>query len=177
MHDGRVSARRSPYEVVAAASEVRTARKAELVGRVRRIEHAALQGPVPDVAVACLQDGRFLTERTTAVYAELARRGAQVLVLARGLHASVAAGVTAVDLADDDPLGDEWTVLIAGPSSTCFVAQDLLDVPADDADRTFRWAHSSDPDVVARAYEVLSGHVRARGATSLPPAPGQQRTP
>lgn len=166
-----MSGRRSPYDLVSSTAPTQTATKAELLEHVRGLERAALGGPPVAFAVACLQDGRFLTAATTEVYAELARRGAQVLVLGRGVHAAIAPGVTGVDLDDDDPLGDEWTVLLAGRSFSCFVAQDLLDDSGDDAHRRFRWAQTDDPQVVAAAYDVLAGDVRRRSSVEVAPYP------
>ncbi len=123
--------------------------------------------------MACLQDARFLTAPTVEVYRELAARGAQVLVLGRGVHAAIAPGVEGVDLDDDDPLGDEWTVLLAGRTFRCFVAQDLLERPEEDGDRSFRWAETDDPQVVAQVYDVLAGDVRARSDVQVAPYPDE----
>lgn len=157
-----MTGRRSPYDIVSSQHPPQTATKAQLLERVRELEQAALDGPAVAVAVACLQDVRFLTPATTRVYAELARRGAQALVLGRGVHASIAPGVLGVDLDDDDPLGDQWSVLLAGRSATCFVAQDLATPDVADADRSFTWAQTEDPRIAAEVYDVLAGDVRQR---------------
>lgn len=171
-----VRARRSPFDIVSSQVPPRTATKAELLAHVRGLERGALDGPDVAFAVACLQDVRFLTPATTRVYEELARRGAQVLVLGRGVHASIAPGVRGVDLADDDPLGDEWTVLLAGRSFTCLAAQDLLEPAPEDPERTFAWARSDDPRVVADAYEVLAADLRERDTEAhMPPYPDHAR--
>ena len=154
--------RRSPYDIVSSQVAPQTATKAELLEHVRALEHEALEGPDVAFAIACLQDVRFLTSATTRVYEELARRGAQVLVLGRGVHASIAPGVQGVDLDDDDPLGDEWSVLLAGRSFRCFVAQDLQTPTHEDDERAFTWAETDDYRLVAEVYDVLAGDVRTR---------------
>ena len=157
-----MTGRRTAYAIVTSKATPEQATKGVLVEHVRALERQALDKADVAFAVACLQDARFLTPATIEVYAELARRGAQVLVLGRGVHAAIAPGVVGVDLDEDDPLGDEWTVLLAGRSFTCFVAQDLLVPAADDADRDFLWAQTDDPALVADVYDVLAGELRAR---------------
>lgn len=159
--------RDSAFDVVTARTPGQVTTKAELLDRVRELERAALEQPPVAFAVACLQDARFLTAATTRIYAELAARGAQALVLGRGVRAHVAPGVLGIDLADDDPLGDEWTVLLAGRSFTCFVARDLHDAPLEDDARSFEWACTDDPDLVANAYEVLAQDITSRAAVEL----------
>ncbi|MCY7366081.1 MAG: hypothetical protein LH469_12330, partial [Frankiaceae bacterium] len=73
----------TPYAVVSAAEQVREASKRELVAVTRRLERAALCAPPPAVA-ATLQDVRYLTARTRAVYAALAAAGAPGRGGARG---------------------------------------------------------------------------------------------
>ena len=165
--------RRKPYDVVRDHTPGERASKKQLLRHVRDLERRALDGPAVAFAVACLQDARFLTDATVEVYAELARLGAQVLVLGRGVQAFVAPGVRGIDLADDDPLGDEWTVLLAGRSFTCFVAHDLH-VPVDDDDeRDFEWAQTDDPSVVAEVYDILSADIRGRADDiAVEPYPG-----
>lgn len=166
-----MTARRSPYDIVSSQVPTQVTTKDELLEHVRELERQALEDMPVAFAMACLQDARFLTETTVGVYAELARRGAQVLVLGRGVQASVAPGVEGVDLDDDDPLGDEWTVLLAGRTFRCFVALDRLDAPEQDGDRTFRWAETDDHRVVAQVYEVLAGDVRSRSGVDVPAYP------
>ncbi len=150
-----------PFELVAASSPPRTATKRELLQRVRDLERQALGRPAPPAAAACLQDARFLTERTRAVYAELAARGAQVHLFARSLQAWVAPGVRGIDL-DDDALVDQWTLVLTGPQPVCFAAQDLNDAGERDDDRAFVWALTCDPAVVEQVASLL-GLVCAAG--------------
>jgi hypothetical protein len=64
--------------------------------------------------------------------------------------------VHGVDLCDDDPLGDQWTVLLAGRTFTCLAAADLLVDPPRDGDRSFMWSQSDDPEVVSDAFDALA---------------------
>jgi hypothetical protein len=146
----------TPYELVVAAEMPAEASKRELVRLTRRLEREAQQGP-PKALAATLQDQRYLTARTRAVYAGLAERGAEVRLFARGLQSWLAPGVTGVALADDDPLVDEWCVVVPGQRPVVFAATDLGRTDCSDDDRCFRYAVSRDPQVVqacARALDI-----------------------
>lgn len=144
----------TPYQLVAAAEPTVEASKRELVRLTRRLEREAHDGP-PAAVAATLQDERFLTERTRAVYAGLAERGAAVRLYARGLQSWLAPGVAGVALDDDDPLVDEWTVVVPGPHPVVFAATDLGLTDCDDDERCFRYAVSRDPQVVAACARAL----------------------
>ena len=139
---------RTPCALVHAVEPPVEATKRELVVLSRRVEQAALETRPPAVA-ATLQDARFLTERTRAVYERLAAGGTPARMFARDLQTWLAPGVTGVALDDDDPLVDEWVVVVPGPDPVVFAATDLR-VPDcdDDLDRCFTYAVSRDPDVV-----------------------------
>jgi hypothetical protein len=144
----------TPYGLVSAAVEVQEASKRELVLVTRRLERAAVAHRPPAVA-ATLQDVRYLTERTRAVYAALAAVGAPARLHARGLQAWLAPGVTGVSLDDDDPLVDEWTVVLPGDDPVVFAATDLGNTDCDDDERCFRYGISKDPQLVADCGRLL----------------------
>ena len=143
----------TPYALVRTAGPVRRATKRELVQLSRSLERTALDQTPPAVAAA-LQDARFLTERTRDVYARLAAAGAAARLHARGLQSWVAPGVTGVELDDDDPLVDEWVVVVPGPEPVVLAATDLKE-SGPDADRGFTVGISRDPEVVAGCGELL----------------------
>lgn len=147
-------AQATPYAVVSAAGPVQEASKRELVRLTRRVECAALATPPPAVAAA-LQDARYLTERTRDIYADLAAAGAPARLHARGLQSWIAAGVTGIGLDDDDPLADEWVVVLPGADPVVFAATDLGHSDCDDDDRCFAYGISHDPHVVASCGRLL----------------------
>ena len=151
---------RTPYALVTAAEPPRPASKRELVRISRELERAALGQPPPAVA-AVLQDVRHLSDRTRTVYSRLAEQGAHVRLHGRGLQAWLAPGVVGVALDDDDPLVDEWAVVVPGPLPVAFAATDLGTLGGADADRAFLYAVSRDPQVVADCARALG----------VPPAP------
>jgi len=147
---------RTPYAVVTAVEQPRPATKRELVGISRRLEAAAMAHPPPLVA-ASLQDCRFLTARTREVYRRLAAKGASVTLLARGLHGWLDDGVRGVELSDDDPLVDEWVVVVpALDRPAVLVATDLRSPSLDELDREFLHAVSHDPEVVDACAALLA---------------------
>lgn len=136
----------TPFQLVASAQATTVARKPELVLRSRQLERAALLDPPPAVA-ATLQDVRYLTPHTREVYTALAGAGATARLYARGLQSWLGPGVVGIALDEDDPLADEWVVVLASPRApVVFAATDLGDGVEDS--RCFRYAVSHDPDVV-----------------------------
>ena len=156
----------TPYAVVSSVERPRPVGKRELVQISRQMEAAALREP-PQAMAAALQDQRFLTERTREVYRRLASAGASVTLLARGLQGWIDPGVQGVDLDEDDPLVDEWVVVLPSPTGPAVLAATDLRQPYDvDLERDFVCATSRDPDVVAACAELLA---RPPATVTLPP--------
>ena len=148
---------RTPYAVVTSVERPRPVTKRELVRLSRQLELAAMARP-PERIAATLQDSRFLTDRTRDVYRRLGEAGAPVTLLARGLQGWLAPGVRGVDLDEDDPLVDEWVVVLHSPQRPAVLAATDLHSPQEvDLRRDFAYATSSDPDVVAACADLLAG--------------------
>ena len=144
----------TPYEIVTAVEQVRTARKAALIAVTRGLEREALLDP-PSAVAASFQDVRYLTPATRAVYAQLAARGTPARLYARSLQAWLAPGVTGVALDDDDPLVDQWCLVApCADHPVVFVATDGVPGGADGG-QPFTWAMSRDPEVVTACAQVL----------------------
>jgi hypothetical protein len=144
----------TPYELVRRTTPVQDATKRDLLRATRRLERTALQAPPPAVA-ATLQDARYLTDRTREVYAALAAAGSPARLHARDLQAWLAPGVTGVALDDDDPLVDEWVVVLPGADPVFFAATDLRVPDCEDDDRCFSYGISRDPAVVQGCGRLL----------------------
>jgi hypothetical protein len=133
--------------------------KRALVGLSRSLEREAFTTP-PKQMAAALQDGRFFTERTRAAYVGLAARGCRVTLYGRGLHAALAPGVTGVSLDDDDdPLLDEWAIVVPSTEPVVLAAVDLRS-DVQDLERRFLYAVSRDPEVVIECARLLGGAPR-----------------
>ena len=151
----------TPYTVVTSVERPRPVTKRELVRLSRQLEDAAM-ALQPQRIAAALQDSRFLTARTRDVYRRLASQGAEVTLLARGLQGWLDPGVRGVDLDEDDPLKDEWVVVLhSRQRPAVLVATDLHQAYDVDLERDFAYATSSDPDLVATCADLLAG-TRAR---------------
>ena len=144
----------TPYAVLTAVEAPVPAFKHELLTLSRRLERLALADPPPYVGAA-LQDCRYLTPRTRQVYADLAAAGSRATLYARGLQSWLAPGVTGVPLDDDDPLVDEWVVVLPGEDPVVFAATDLRIPDCADEDRCFSYGVSRDPAVVRQCGELL----------------------
>jgi len=151
---------RTPYGLVTAVHPPTPASKRELVGISRQLEAVALADP-PHAVAAALQDVRHLSARTRAVYARLAEQGTAARLHGRGMQAWLAPGVAGVALDDDEPLVDEWVVVVPGRQPVALAATDLGPTGGPDDDRAFAYAVSRDPQVVAACAQALG----------LPPAP------
>ena len=152
----------TPFGLVAAAEAVRPGTRKELLALSRTLELAALADP-PDVVAAALQDVRFLSDQTRRVYADLARAGSRAVLHARGMSSWLAEGVIGIDLDDDDPLVDEWVVVVPSQTSpVVFAATDLRRPEQEAAEGEFSYAISRDPEVVRACAALLapptSGH-------------------
>ena len=144
----------TPYELLCRTTPVQDATKAELLGLTRRLERAALRTPPPAVA-ATLQDSRYFTDRTREVYTALAAAGAPARLHARGLQAWLAPGVVGVSLDEEDPLVDEWTVVLPGVEPVVFAATDLHVPGCEDEARCFSYGVSRDRELVDECGRLL----------------------
>lgn len=145
---------RTPFGLVAAVASPVEVGKGELVLISRELEREA-QTSRPAAMAAALQDARYLTARTRAVYAALAQAGTPSRLLARGMQSWLAPGVVGVDLDDDDPLVDEWALVIPGSAPVALAAADLSGIDVDDDARSFRYAVTRDPEVVTACARAL----------------------
>jgi hypothetical protein len=165
---------RTPYEIVTAVEKVRTAEKRALIAVTRGLEREGLLDP-PPVLAATFQDARFVTPQTRQVYAELAEQGTDVRLYARGLQAWLAPGVRGVCLDDDDPVVDEWSlVLPCEQHPAVFVATDGVPGGGDGA-LSYTWALSRDPQVVQACTRALGLHDLGPAAPDL--VPGRRHRP
>ena len=145
---------RTPYRLVARAVTPEQATKAELLRLSRELEQEALAHP-PVAAGVALQDARHLSGSTLAAYRRLAEGGTQVRMFARGLQAWLGNGVQGTDLSDDDPLVDEWLVVLQSPEAPVVLAATDLHGPPDDPDRAYLMVFSRDPALVDACVRAL----------------------
>ncbi|BDX31227.1 hypothetical protein TUM20985_17740 [Mycobacterium antarcticum] len=149
----------SPFDLVAARTPVRTARKATLTAFSRQIESTVKHATETPLVFTALQDVSNYTGVTARRYRQLAGSCPLVAVFGRQMPVDLGHGVRGVHLAPEDPLCQEWTVLALGAhTSVALIARERLvdgeDVNSD-ADRRFDFVMTHDRSLVTRAARNL----------------------
>lgn len=153
---------RSPFDIVAADAVVRTARKATLMPFSRHIEAQALHTTDPPVVLTALQRAENFTGATRDRYLQMSESSPLVAVYGENLDRDLPAGIRGVDLKPDDPLCEQWVVLILGPHhAAALVARERpSEVPLPDGDRQFDLVITYDRLLVTVVARSLLDRIR-----------------
>jgi EAL domain-containing protein (putative c-di-GMP-specific phosphodiesterase class I) len=154
----------TPFEVVAARRAVRPAPTHLLLPLSRTLEASGVSGRVPPLVLGSFQDQRFFTGRTSERYRLLAERLPFVGGLGVGVPADLPEGVRWAEVAGDDPLSREWSVVVLGAhDSVALVGRELgAGRPGRrDAAREFAFAVTHDQTLVTAAARSLLERFRA----------------
>jgi DICT domain-containing protein len=149
-----------PFEILAATHPVQHADKRHLLAVSRSIEARALGTTDPVTVWVCLQRQEFLTRRTAAVYRELTAHGVNVHIYGAGLTVNHAVPrATMHDLAWDDPLTQEWNVImLSNGIGWAMAARELPTAPGTpDVGRQFEWITTDSSRQVSVAATALIG--------------------
>jgi DICT domain-containing protein len=124
----------------------------------RHLEERALRIGEGAVLLSAFQDAERFTPATRRRYEALARRASLVAAFGIGLPAAPVHGVRGAELATDDALAGEWSVIVLGPHfAGALVARDLGDTDRPDRDRRFSFATVYDrPLVIATARTLIA---------------------
>lgn len=140
---------------------LREAEKGLLLAMSHHLEHQGLGLETPPLVLSAFQDAAQFTPATVRRYTEMAARCPLVVALGAGLPAAPAPGVRGADLAADDRLRGEWTVVVVGPHYTgALIAKDLGD-RGPELRRRFRFLLTHDPAIVLPAARLLLERVSA----------------
>ena len=151
----------TPYSVVSPGRPVRRASWRFLLQISHTLEaHARALGAEALIASAFQSAERF-TPLTAGRYRLLGARAAFTAALGVGMPAQPAAGVRGAALRDDDPLRDEWSVVVLGPHFAGALVAKELDGPGGRAD--FIYAVTYQRDLVVRAATALLRQVARAG--------------
>ncbi|MEO5900581.1 MAG: DICT sensory domain-containing protein [Ilumatobacteraceae bacterium] len=132
-----------------------------LIAISRHIENQGLATGTPPVVFAAFQTADWFTPATRRRYTVLARHCPLVVALGAGLQVDVGSGIRGADLAPDDRLLGEWTVVVVGPHYTgALIARDLGD-DGPDADRRCAFRVTHDRDLALAAARSLLMRVDA----------------
>ncbi|WCB91919.1 hypothetical protein DSM104299_00597 [Baekduia alba] len=153
----------TPFAVVEAArgaQAVAEATKALLLPISHHLEHRAQRIGEGAVILSAFQDAARFTPATRRRYESLARRASLVAAFGVGLPAEPIHGVRGADLAPDDALAGEWSVVVLGPHfAGALVARDLGDADVPDRDRRFAFAMVYDRPLVIAAAQTLVARI------------------
>jgi EAL domain-containing protein (putative c-di-GMP-specific phosphodiesterase class I) len=154
--------RATPYQLIGTANRIRRAPKHLLVPLSKTLELMAMQATIPPVLFAAFEHAEFFRPSTTRRFTELAARLPFVAALGVAMPAIPAPGVRGGDLSMQDPLANEWTVVVLGAhTSAALMARDLGDTGAD-RDRQFEFVVSYDRALVTAAAHAMVGRLTLR---------------
>jgi EAL domain-containing protein (putative c-di-GMP-specific phosphodiesterase class I) len=151
----------TPFERIAPARGVRRVDKRLLLALSHQLEEEALGLRGNAVVLASFQDACFFSRQTRARYERLARNAGLVGALGTELPPRPATDIRGAALAPDDPLREEWDVIVVGPHfSGAFAARDLGD-RGPDLERRYDFAVTYDRALVSEAAHTLLGRIVA----------------
>lgn len=158
----------TPFDLVEPARQ-RVASKRLLLGFSLHIEQQGMTLETPPVVLSAFQDRSRFTPATAERYRRMAERCPLVAALGTGMSDSPAPGVRGGDLADDDRLAGEWTVVVVGTHYTgALIAKDLGD-GGPDLDRRYLFTITHDPRAVRLAAASLLGRITGVTRASVEP--------
>lgn len=154
------SAGASIFDMAAPNLTTRVVRKRTLLELSRHIERLAETAESAPIVLTTVQKHTNFNRETRQRYATLAERSPLILVFGVGVPSELTPSVRWVDIAPDDPLSSEWTIVVLGPhTAAALVAQERY--PAEshtfmsDGDRRFEAAITFDRATVTRAARML----------------------
>ncbi len=149
----------TPFELLN-QTKVRLASKGMLLAISRHIEQQGLSLLTPPLVLAAFQDHARFTPATASRYRTLAERCPLVVVLGAGMEPIPTRGVRGADLAPNDGLRGEWTVVVVGAHyAGALIARDVGD-SGPDLDRRFEFVLTHDSDTVFSAARILLARIK-----------------
>jgi EAL domain-containing protein (putative c-di-GMP-specific phosphodiesterase class I) len=160
----------SPFAMATELRPARSARKQLLIEMSKHLERQALSAGESAVVLATFQNASFFTPATRRRYERLLAQTAFVGVLGEGMPPEPLPGIRGCLLTPDDPLVQEWDIVVVGPHFTAtLVARDLHD-SGPDTDRRFDFILSHDRDLAIRIALAMMARVwPSQWATGQPP--------
>ncbi len=145
----------TPFSLTREHFHVARTSKELLLPMSRHLEDQATVGGQSVALIGCFQEARFYTPRTRRRYSELSERSVFTAALAAGLRHDSSSRVLSIDLSGDDPLVEEWNVVVVGPHfAGALLARDTGN-SAPDMQREFDYVITHDRTVVLRAARRL----------------------
>lgn len=157
----------TPFDAVD-ATQLRTAKKGLLLAISHHLESQGLYLQTPPVILSTFQKVERFTPHTTIRYSSLAERCPLVAAMGEGMPAEPVPGVRGVELSPNDPLVDEWVVVVVGAHyHGALIARDLGDEGSlADPNRRFSYVVTHNSETVLAAARSLLERVVPRDAIS-----------
>ena len=146
----------TPFTLVAGTGRALVGGKDLLLALVRDMERQAARADRP-VVLACFQQASLFTAGARRRYAAFAATSPLVAVFAAGMSEHPLPGVRGVNLSLDDPLCQEWTLVVLGAHyAAAVIAREVGDrTGTAEDDRLFRFVVTHDRDLVTAAGRSL----------------------
>lgn len=151
----------TPFDIAAAHRTWDRTTKEHLLPMSLHLEQQALAGDESLVLLATFQGAKYFTPHTAHRYAQLASRNVFTAALAEGIPQIEVPGVRWVNLPPNDPLAQEWNVIVVGAHfAGALIARDCGDA-GPDAPRRFDYVVTHDRALVLRAARAMLRYVTA----------------
>ncbi|MEM9215232.1 MAG: DICT sensory domain-containing protein [Cyanobacteria bacterium P01_F01_bin.150] len=146
--------------------------KNTLVALCHALEDSILTSDCEPLMITAFQQGKWYLEEADR-YGDIAKVAQQIVIMATpgagfAEHAtSQKENVALVDLEDDDPVAQEWHLIIVSPNYTGMViCQEVseadyrvLGIPSQDVERKFYGFWTFEPDLVCETAELAIAHI------------------
>ncbi|WP_072804833.1 EAL domain-containing protein [Rhodococcoides yunnanense] len=147
--------RSSPFQLASAGRDAKPSTKRLLVEVSKGLESIAGESLQTAVILGSFEKREHFTVPTARRWEVMASRAALVGALAVGIDSEPAPRVRGADLAADDPVREEWVVVVLSPHfSAVLAAKDLGDT-GPDAARRFSYVLSHDPQLTVDCARSL----------------------
>ncbi|MDO8188420.1 EAL domain-containing protein [Conexibacter sp. JD483] len=159
---GGIALTGTPFELVSATRPPREGSAAVLAAMSRHLEQLAGGLGAGTIVFASFQEAANMGARVRNRYRQLAADATLVGALGAGLGPAPAVNVVGADLAADDALRQEWTVVVLAPTyAAALVGRDLGDDPlvTPAKERRYRFVLTHDRDLVVAAARSLAARL------------------
>jgi len=147
--------RATPFALAAPGRRRTHSRKRLLVSMSKLLEANAVTAGPETIVLGTFQRAEHFTRLSQARWAQLADQVAYTGIYGVGIDPYVDSAVHHAPLDPDDPMVEEWNVVVLGPHFACVLAALDLHAGTADLDREFEYVLSYDRDVVVRCTRTI----------------------
>jgi EAL domain-containing protein (putative c-di-GMP-specific phosphodiesterase class I) len=155
--------RTTPYDVVTKERAARISTRQLLTSLSRHLEYRAADPSEPAVLLVCFEEAHKFNRRTRRRYANVAAAAVMVAALGRDMPTEPAPRVRGTPLEPNDPLADEWVVIVVGAHfGAALVARHPPTDAAEPDESVYEFAITYDRDLVIAAAQSLMQRIKSR---------------